>query len=239
MTRSPTLRAALLLVVFAAAASACQVEGPVCSDLRRQVLESEHALPRHCQVDQECTILQTLPGRLVAARHLPDDPQFAVAVARYSEACMAEEVDRGELRLVARAFDARCQLFEGAITGEQTRLCAVTFDGEVVDPNDPSFELPPEALCDCADTSDCRNGKLCEGQCLCLEPCEAACRHVDQCGEGKLRELGLGGDLETCVATCRVNLSDRQLREVEVPCLAEAACNVIADCIEPVPLPGP
>jgi len=215
-----------LLLGACVLATACTVDGPLCSDLSESIEAREQALSRSCEVDSDCIVIETTPDRYVAVSEVPNDPELDAAITSWTEA----ECPRAQEPLPA-VFGAGCFVAIAPDTGRRRGQCALTLDGEMVDIDEPGFELPPGVGCNCETQDDCERSELCADDCLCKPACVTACEHVDACGETAVADAGLGADLETCIAVCEANLFDETLLTEELPCIAEASCNAVRACL--------
>ncbi|MDX9721384.1 MAG: hypothetical protein RBU37_11610 [Myxococcota bacterium] len=206
----------LCAVLLTSSIWGCADESERCASLRRSIEAKERLLPRACQSHMDCVVVATRPDHFVAASSNVDDPELAASVQSYGSECEQSEP-------IANVFEAKCLIYGTEANG----LCTLMYGDSIIDTDD--FEVPAPA-CDCVEHADCQANELCQGECYCAPPCLAACRQAQSCGESSLASLGLGTDLQTCIAVCEVNHFNAEI-QTRARCLAESDCESISDCV--------
>ncbi len=223
--RAAWLCAALALVSLG---SACERADAVRCEELDAILEAKgEQLPRSCEADVDCLVVQIHPGLSVAANSVAVDPEIDVIKARRVELCDEFELD-------LNVYQAIC--IEGAcgvqITGQIDPPDVGQPDAGQPDVGQPDADDNPDAdVCSCASDPDCAFGDLCVDGCLCQPICGVVCAHADECG--LLEELRLGSDIPNCVERCDAFLErEGQAGLTLLSCLASRACADLQSCLQ-------
>lgn len=206
----PLLCAVLLL-------AACdRPQEQLCQELEQVIEAKAEQLPRQCEEDAQCVLVQVHSNLTVAANTEPNGEELRATVERRDELCTPYPVSR-------TIFSASCVegICEALPVGQRPEV-------------DLGADVPgvtPDAQdCDCQADPDCASSEFCAEGCFCASRCEPACANVDNCG--LLLEVGLGSSRENCLLRCEALLENEPRTGLALTsCLSEAACDEIRACI--------
>lgn len=207
MKRSPRR----LLFAFAALASlglACEVtDATRCEDMDATLRARALQLPRACNDDADCVLVELRPGYTVAANAAPDDPELLDLQRRRVELCGADDAD-------GVVYQASCE----------ARQCTARKTGVIQDPD--AGNNNDTGPCACESDDACPFGSVC-AECACDPRCLDACTLLDTCGQ-LTPQIGLGTDLEGCVDLC---VSSFEISSDIAACISAASCDTSLDCL--------
>jgi hypothetical protein len=190
-----------------------------CLDIETLLLVRGEQLPRRCESDGDCQIVEVRPGLPAVTSEPLDDPFAEALVQEYTETC-------GPFQRRYRSARALCE------EGPDGRRCVLRAEGLPPDfLNDAGVDTTGdvEVTCECRSAADCPDEAPSCADCLCLDACGLACHRADLCGV--LFELGFGRNLADCQTRCQdLESRDSAAAEALIRCLQTAECDEISTC---------
>lgn len=216
---STTLRWAGAVFALALALMACQPTPDERCDQLDDILRARALqLPRFCEEDTDCQLVELRPGYTVAANSTPSDPETDDVRRRRQELCGPWEPDTVIYQAVCE--ESQCQARK---IGTIDRPDAGDDAGEDTGPD----VTPDTDDCSCATSEDCNFGEVCLNGCTCDSTCRDACLNLERCGQLNA-QTGFGVDLDNCIELC----IDRTGGTGAIPtCLRDAACDDTLGCL--------
>jgi len=214
MTTHPRWTCAALVPLLVLAAVACEPTSVErCDELDSIIRARALQLPRFCEEDTDCLLVELRPGYTVAANSTPADPEIEDAKRRRQELC--------------GGWEPESVLYQAVCDGSQ---CQARKVGTIDRPDtgtDSDTGTADTDQCTCADNTDCGFGEVCMDGCVCDSACRDACLNLERCGQLNAQN-GFGVDLENCAELC----IDRTDGVGTIPsCLRDAACDATLDCL--------